>query len=305
VTSYHELYYTHYNSTRPLRSTINSLHFDIMIALYLNPRILNAQRAIFVTSRLNSVIAVRQFSSNSGDGGGSSNNSGNTGPSIRQLATFAVAGATAFGVGWIAKEFMSVDDEENDAVTVGSPVLPQADITSKIFFDITIDGNPAGRIVMGLYGNVVPKTALNFQTLCEGNKELNGTKLSYVGTPFHRIIPGFMCQSGDITSHNGFGGMSIYGSRFDDENFQLKHTGPGVLSMANAGRNTNGSQFFICTKKTSHLDHKHVVFGTVLEGYNVVKTIEACGTGSGKPNKKVIIADAGILPMETQDNNAP
>lgn len=194
---------------------------------------------------------------------------------------------------------MTADDDDDaiDSTNPASPVPPQATITSKVFFDITIDDNPAGRIVMGLYGDVVPKTALNFQTLCEGNKELNGQKLSYVGTPFHRIIPGFMCQSGDITSHNGYGGVSIYGTKFEDENFKLKHTGGGVLSMANAGRNTNGSQFFICTKKTSHLDKKHVVFGTVLEGYDVVKTIEACGRSNGTPFKKVVISAAGVLPL--------
>jgi peptidylprolyl isomerase len=196
-----------------------------------------------------------------------------------------------------------MDDDDDEDNADNGPVPPQAKITSKVFFDITVDDHPIGRIVMGLYGDVVPKTALNFQTLCEGDKEIKGQKLSYVGTPFHRIIPGFMCQSGDITNHNGFGGLSIYGTRFEDENFTLKHTGGGVLSMANAGRNTNGSQFFICTKKTSHLDNKHVVFGTVLEGYNVVKRIEACGRRNGTPFKKVVIAGAGILPLDSSQQS--
>jgi peptidylprolyl isomerase len=269
----------------------------MMVLFQLSPRILLSQRAI-LTSRLRN---IRHFSS--GDNINNSNNS----PSIRQLAMFALAGATALvTVGWIVQDKVMTVDIDNKNENEFSPVLPQADITSKVFLDITMDGHFAGRIVIGLYGNVVPKTVLNFQTLCEGTKEWNGKKLSYVGTPFHRIIPGFMCQSGDITSHNGYGGMSIYGPRFDDENFQLKHTGPGVLSMANAGRNTNGSQFFICTQKTSHLDQKHVVFGTVLEGYDVVKTIEACGTRSGTPKKKVWISNAGILPpmKENHDTKA-
>lgn len=234
---------------------------------------------------------VGKFSTGSSNGGG-------TGPTIRQLATFAVVGTATFGLIFIVRELMVDDDDDEDNADNG-PVPPQAKITSKVFFDITVDGHAIGRIVMGLYGDVVPKTALNFQTLCEGNKDSMGQKLSYVGTPFHRIIPGFMCQSGDITNHNGFGGLSIYGTRFEDENFILKHTGGGVLSMANAGRNTNGSQFFICTRKTSHLDNKHVVFGTVLEGYNVVKQMEACGRRNGTPFKKVVIAGAGILPLDS------
>merc|ERR1719389_604407 len=147
---------------------------------------------------------------------------------------------------------------------------------------------------MELYSDVVPKTAENFRALCTGEKGIgkSGKPLHYKGSSFHRIIPDFMCQGGDFTHGDGTGGESIYGEKFEDENFKIKHTKKGLLSMANAGKNTNGSQFFITLKDTPHLDGKHVVFGEVLEGYDeVVKKIEALGTSSGSPNKAVVIVD--------------
>merc|ERR1712046_497508 len=171
-------------------------------------------------------------------------------------------------------------------------------ITNKVFFDVTIAGEPAGKIVMGLYGKTVPKTVENFRALCTGEKGegKSGKPLHYKGCVFHRVIPSFMCQGGDFTEGDGTGGESIYGTKFEDENFKVKHTKAGLLSMANAGKGTNGSQFFITVKETPHLDGEHVVFGEVLEGYQeVVKKMEAVGTEDGSTSKKVAISDCGEL----------
>ena len=158
------------------------------------------------------------------------------------------------------------------------------------FFDITANGAPLGRIEMTLRADVVPKTAENFRALCTGEKGFG-----YKGSPFHRVITQFMCQGGDFTRQNGTGGKSIYGEKFADENFKLKHTGPGVLSMANAGPNTNGSQFFLCTVETNWLDGKHCVFGNVTKGMDVVKKVESYGSQSGQTSAKIIVADCGQL----------
>ncbi|XP_038641216.1 peptidyl-prolyl cis-trans isomerase-like [Scyliorhinus canicula] len=160
----------------------------------------------------------------------------------------------------------------------------------RVFFDIEIDKKPAGRIIFELRSDVVPKTAENFRQLC-----LKERGSGYKGSVFHRIIPSFMCQGGDFTNGNGTGGKSIYGSKFEDENFTLLHEKEGTLSMANAGPNTNGSQFFICTEKTEWLNRKHVVFGNVVNGMDVVKVMDSKGSKSGKPSAVVSIADCGEL----------
>merc|ERR1712083_936073 len=159
----------------------------------------------------------------------------------------------------------------------------------------------AGRIVMELRKDVAPKTAENFRALCTGEKGMgrSGKALHFKGSAFHRVIPGFMCQGGDFTRGDGRGGESIYGDKFADESFAGKagkHTGNGCLSMANAGPNTNGSQFFVCTGMTPHLDGKHVVFGNCTAGYeDVIKKIEAVGSRSGATSKPVVIADCGEI----------
>ncbi|KAG5476959.1 hypothetical protein LSCM1_05293 [Leishmania martiniquensis] len=171
------------------------------------------------------------------------------------------------------------------------PHYPTVSTNPRVWMDIEIGGKPAGRVTMELFADAVPKTAENFRALCTGEKGFG-----YAGCPFHRIIPDFMCQGGDFTNGNGTGGKSIFGSKFSDESFAGKagkHFGPGTLSMANAGPNTNGSQFFLCTALTSWLDGKHVVFGQVLEGYDVVKAMELVGSRSGSTTQPVRVSACG------------
>ena len=172
-----------------------------------------------------------------------------------------------------------------------------AEVTHKVYFDIRINDDDVGRVTMGLFGNDVPRTAENFRALCTGEKGKgnSGKALHFKGSIFHRVIPDFMCQGGDFTKSNGRGGESIYGAKFADENFSVVHDIPGVLSMANAGPNTNGSQFFITTVATAGLNGKHVVFGRVLDGMDVVKKMEARGTRTreGKPTATIKITDCG------------
>ena len=177
---------------------------------------------------------------------------------------------------------------------------PLDDVTEKVFFDISIDEEPAGRIVFGLFGNTVPFTVENFATLAKGDAGVGklGETMQYEGTWFHRIIPHFMAQGGDFSAGDGTGGESIFGVTFNDENFTLHHSRPYLLSMANAGPNTNGSQFFITFEPTPWLNGHHVVFGEVLEGRDVVHKLEDIGTQSGKPRKRAVISRSGTIPVD-------
>ena len=172
-----------------------------------------------------------------------------------------------------------------------------------VFFDVKAGETSLGRIEFKLYDDIVPKTATNFRTLATGGHRggVNNAPLTYKGVPFHRVIRRFMLQGGDILARNGSGTVSIYGRSFPDENFVVKHSRPGLLSMANAGPNTNGSQFFITTVPTPHLDGKHVVFGEVVKGMEVVHAIEDARTdGRDKPLVNIFIDACGeVKPAET------
>ena len=176
-------------------------------------------------------------------------------------------------------------------------IPPDTTVTTKTFFDIAIDGEAAGRVELGLYGNQVPKTVESFRALCTGEQGEGaaGKPLHFEGSSFHRIIPGFMLQGGDFTNADGTGGESIYGRTFADEGFAVKHDKAGLLSMANSGPDTNGSQFFVTVAETPWLDGKHVVFGEVTAGMDIVKAVEALGDAEGKPAKPVTIAACGVL----------
>ncbi|XP_008235997.1 PREDICTED: peptidyl-prolyl cis-trans isomerase CYP21-1 [Prunus mume] len=181
------------------------------------------------------------------------------------------------------------------------------EITHRVYLDVDIEGQHLGRIVIGLYGQVVPKTVENFRALCTGEKGkgAKGKPLHYKGTPFHRIVSGFMIQGGDIVYRDGRGYESIYGGTFADENFRVKHSHAGVVSMVNSGPDSNGSQFFITTIKASWLDGEHVVFGKVIQGMDAVYAIEGgAGTYSGKPRKKVTIAESGEIPQSQWDEES-
>ncbi|SCV70901.1 BQ2448_3663 [Microbotryum intermedium] len=190
--------------------------------------------------------------------------------------------------------------------TIASPA-PGSAPRPRVYFDITINENEAGRIVFELFSDVVPKTAENFRALCTGEKGTgnSGKPLHYKHSTFHRIIKRFMCQGGDFTMGNGMGGESIYGEKFEDENFELKHEQPFLLSMANAGPGTNGSQFFITTVPTPHLDGKHVVFGKVIKGRSIVRLMENAPVKSDSPTERIVIANCGELAEGEDDGVKP
>ena len=205
-------------------------------------------------------------------------------------AALAAASSTTTGIARADEETPSSTTCETKDT---APLLCVLNVTDKVYFDVSIGDEPAGRVVIGLFGDVAPKTVENFKQLASGAKGFG-----YENSIFHRVIPNFMIQGGDFQRGDGRGGYSIYGGKFADETFAVPHVGPGVLSMANAGPNTNGSQFFITTAATPWLNGRHVAFGNVIEGMSVVRAIEANPTGPGdKPLKQVRVVASGVLPM--------
>ena len=172
-------------------------------------------------------------------------------------------------------------------------------VTNKVFFDVQIGSGEKQRIVFNLFGKTVPKTVENFRALstCEKGEGKSGKPLCYKNSIFHRVIPGFMIQGGDFTNYDGTGGESIYGEKFADENFKLTFNRKGLLAMANAGKDTNGSQFFITLAPTSWLNGRHVIFGEVESGMDVVEKIATYGSHSGETSEKIVIVDCGELPL--------
>lgn len=213
------------------------------------------------------------------------------------LQLCAAAGAFRLGHGVAAGSGSRPNHALRAAAPQAPPLMLSGMATCQVFFDISIGGDAAGRVTFDLFGGVCPKTADNFRCLCTGEKGVgvSGVPLHYKGSIFHRIIPQFMCQGGDFTDGIGTGGESIYGRRFDDEKegLELKHNVPGLLSMANSGPNSNGSQFFITTMACPWLDGKHVIFGEVSDGFDVLGKMEAMGSKSGKTSANVIIVDCG------------
>ena len=262
----------------------------------------------------------------------SSNESANTG-AFNVIFGLMSAGILGFGTGFVLDKLLNSTDQKiaPSSMEGKDEHEPQGFVTAKAYFDVSINKSPSTkRIIIGLYGNDCPKTVANFSSLCSGSKGISAVSsklLTYKNSSFHRIIPGFMIQGdcdvcltlnvrnlyniqylgGDFTRGDGTGGESIYGKKFPDENFRFKHVGFGVLSMANSGPNSNGSQFFICTDKTPWLDGRHVVFGHVVWGSQVIREIEGYGSRSGKPSADITIVDCGLLPdsplaMEFNEN---
>uniref|UniRef100_S4RHF3 Peptidyl-prolyl cis-trans isomerase n=1 Tax=Petromyzon marinus TaxID=7757 RepID=S4RHF3_PETMA len=179
-------------------------------------------------------------------------------------------------------------DAPPGATTEDAPLEVSSETNPTVFLDVAADDEPLGRISIELFANVVPRTAENFRALCTHEHGFG-----YRNSTIHRVIPGFMCQGGDFTNHNGTGGRSIYEKPFEDESFKILHSRAGILSMANSGRNTNTSQFFITLRATSHLDHKHVAFGAVRSGMSIVRAMEELGSQSGNTTKKIVVTDSG------------